>query len=142
MSIILTISRFIFVFFILFFCGCAQQRPVLYPNSHLEYVGSEKAQADIDACLHLAKTYGAGENKGKKIAKDTAAGATVGAVAGAAIGAVLGNNVGRAAGVGAAGAGAATMTRKTIDSGEPDPLFRRFVEKCLHEKGYETIGWQ
>jgi len=135
-------SRFIFVFFILFFCGCAQQRPVLYPNSHLDYVGNEKAQADIDACMHLAKTYGAGGNKEEKIARDTAAGATVGAVAGAAIGAVLGNNVGRAAGVGAAGGGAATITRKTIDSGEPDPLFRRFVEKCLHEKGYETIGWQ
>jgi len=142
MSNISTISRFTFVFFILFFCGCAQQRPVLYPNSHLDYVGNEKAQTDIDACMHLAKTYGAGKNKGEKIAKDTAAGATVGAVAGAAIGAVLGHSVGRAAGIGAAGAGAATMTRKTIDSGEPDPLFRRFVEKCLNEKGYETIGWQ
>jgi outer membrane lipoprotein SlyB len=136
------IKQFIFIFIILIFCGCAQQRPVLYPNSHLAYVGHEKAQADIDTCMHLAKKYGAGENKGKKIAGDTAAGAAVGAAAGAAIGAVLGNNVGRAAGVGAAGAGAATLTRKTIDSGEPDPLFRRFVEKCLHEKGYETIGWQ
>jgi len=142
MSNILTINRFIFIFLILSFYGCAQQRPVLYPNSHLASVGSEKAQADIDACMHLAKTYGAGENKGEKIAKDTAAGAAVGAVAGAAIGAVLGNNVGRAVGVGAAGAGAATMTRKTIDSGKPDPLFRRFVEKCLNEKGYETIGWK
>jgi outer membrane lipoprotein SlyB len=142
MNDIANISRLIFILFILSFCGCAQQRPVLYPNSYLTYVGHEKAQADIDACMHLAKTYGAGENKGEKIARDTAAGAAVGAVAGAAIGAVLGNNVGRAIGVGAAGAGAATMTRKTIDSGEPDPLFRRFVEKCLHEKGYETIGWQ
>lgn len=136
------IKQFIFILFILICCGCAQQRPVLYPNAYLTYVGNEKAQADIDACMHLATQHGAKENKGEKIARDTAAGAAVGAVAGAAIGAVLGNNVGRAAGVGAAGAGAATMTRKTIDSGEPDPLFRRFVEKCLHDKGYETIGWR
>ncbi len=142
LNYISTINRFIFIFFILIFCGCAQQRPVLYPNSHLSQVGNEKAQADIDGCIHLAKKYGAEENKGGKIARDTAAGAAVGAVAGAAIGAVLGNNVGRAAGVGAAGAGAATLTRKTIDSKEPGPLFRRFVEKCLREKGYETIGWQ
>jgi outer membrane lipoprotein SlyB len=142
MSNILTLIRFIFIFFILFFLGCAQQRPVLYPNSHLAHVGNEKAQADIDACMHLAKTYGAGGNKEKKIARDTAAGSAVGAVAGAAIGAVLGHNVGHAAGVGAAGAGAATLTRKSIDSGKPEQLFRRFVEKCLHEKGYETIGWQ
>ena len=136
------IKQCIVILFLLICCGCAQQRPVLYPNSHLAHVGNEKAQADIDACIHLAKTYGAEGNKGEKIAKDTATGAAVGAVAGAAIGAVLGHSVGRAAGVGAAGAGAATMTRKTIDSGKPEPLFRRFVEKCLHEKGYETIGWQ
>jgi outer membrane lipoprotein SlyB len=136
------IIKLILIIIMLIFCGCAQQRPVLYPNSHLNNVGNEKAQADIDTCIHLAKQHGAEKNKGDKIARDTAAGAAVGAVAGAAIGAVLGNSVGRAAGVGAAGAGAATMTRKTIDSGKPDPLFRRFVEKCLHEKGYETIGWQ
>ncbi len=136
------INKLIFIIIIFIFCGCAQQRPVLYPNSYLTYVGNEKAQADIDACMHLAAQHGAKENKGEKIAKDTAAGAAVGAAAGAAIGAVLGKNVGRSAGAGAAGAGAATMTRKTIDSGKPDPLFRRFVEKCLHDKGYETIGWQ
>lgn len=142
MSNLSAINKFIFIIFILSSYGCAQQRPVLYPNSHLAYVGQEKAQSDIDACMRLAKKYGAGKNKEEKIARDTAAGAAVGAAAGAAIGAVFGNNVGRAAGAGAAGAGAATLTRKTIDSGEPDPLFRRFVEKCLHEKGYETIGWQ
>ena len=142
MSNISTIIGFVFFFSIFIFCGCAQQRPVLYPNSYLTYVGNEKAQADIDACMHLATQHGAKENKGEKIAKDTAAGAAVGAAAGAALGAVLGKNVGRSAGAGAAGAGAATMTRKTIDSGKPDPLFRRFVEKCLYDKGYETIGWQ
>ena len=142
MSNILTINRFIFIIFILIFCGCAQQRPVLYPNAYLTSVGHEKARTDIDACMDLAKKHGAGENKGEEIAKDTAAGAAVGGAAGAAIGAVLGSNVGRAAGAGAAGAGAATLTRKTIDSGKPGPLFRRFVEKCLRDKGYETIGWQ
>lgn len=136
------IKQCIVILFLLLCCGCAQQRPVLYPNSYLSYVGPEKARADIDACMQLANEYGAGGKKGEKIARDTTAGAVVGGAAGAAIGAVLGNNVGRAAGVGAAGAGAATLTRKTIDSGKPDPLFRRFVEKCLHEKGYETIGWQ
>lgn len=136
------INMLILIIMILIFCGCARQRPVLYPNPYLSQVGNERAQADIDACIRLATEYGAAENKGEEIAKDTAAGAAVGAVAGAAIGAVLGENVGRAAGVGAAGAGAATLTRKTIDSGKPDPVFRRFVEKCLQDKGYETIGWR
>ncbi len=142
MGEISNINKLIFIIFILIFCGCAQQRPVFYPNPYLSQVGNQRAQADIDTCIHLATQHGAKENKGEEIAKDTAAGAAVGAVAGAAIGAVLGNNVGRAAGVGAAGAGAATMTRKTIDSGKPDAVFRRFVEKCLHDKGYEIIGWR
>ncbi len=136
------INTLVLMILILIFCGCARQRPVLYPNSYLSEVGNERAQADIDACVRLATEYGAEENKGEKIAKDTAASAVVGAVAGAAVGAVLGDNVGRAAGAGAAGVGAATLTRKTIDSGEPDQVFRRFVEKCLHDKGYETIGWR
>jgi len=137
-----TTSRLVLMILVLILFGCAPQRPVLYPNATLGEVGNERAQADIDACMRLAREHGAEENKGAEIAKDTAAGAAVGAVAGAAVGAVLGNNVGRAAGAGAAGVGAATMTRKTIDSGKPDPVFRRFVEKCLHDKGYETIGWR
>ena len=136
------INMLVLMSLILIFCGCARQRPVLYPNSYLSEVGNEKAQADIDACMRLATEYGAEENKGKKTAKDTAAAAAVGGVAGAAVGAVLGNNVGRAAGAGAAGVGVATLTRKTIDSGKPGQVFRRFVEKCLLDKGYQTIGWR
>jgi outer membrane lipoprotein SlyB len=136
------INTLVLMILVLIFCGCARQRPVLYPTPYLIEVGNERAQSDIDACMRLATEYVAQESKGEEIAKDTAAGAAVGAVAGAAAGAVLGNNVGRAAGAGAAGVGAATLTRKTIDSGEPDAVFRRFVEKCLHDKGYETIGWR
>jgi hypothetical protein len=136
------ISKLIVMVCTLFFWSCAQQRPVLYPNPYLQNVGNEKAQADIDECMRLADQYGAKEDVGGKIAKDTATGAAVGAAAGAAIGAVLGKNVGRAAGAGAAGAGAGALTHSAIRSGEADPLFRRYVEKCLQEKGYETIGWR
>ena len=130
------------IFCILMFCGCAQQRPVLYPNKHLKQVGNEKGQADIDECMRLATEYGAKEDAGQRIGRNTAASAVVGAAAGAAIGAVFGSNIGRAAGAGAAGAGAATFTRRAIDSDQPDPIFRRYVEKCLNEKGYETVGWR
>ena len=136
------ISKLIVIVWIIFFCGCAQQRPVLYPNPYLQNVGNEKAQGDIDECMRLATEYGAKEDVGGKIAKDTATGAAVGAATGAAIGAVLGKNVGRAVGAGAAGAGAGVLTHSAIRSGKADPLFRRFVEKCLQERGYETIGWR
>ena len=65
----------------------------------------------------------------------------MGGAAGGAAGAVVGRP-GRGAAAGAAGAGAGTLTREVIRSGDPDPIFRSFVEKCLREKGYEPIGWR
>lgn len=136
------ISKLSAVICVLIFWGCAQQRPVLYPNNHLKQVGNEKGQADIDECMRLAAEYGAKEDAGQRIGRDTAASAAVGAAAGAAIAAVFGGDIGRAVGAGAAGAGAATFTRRAIDSDQPDPIFRRHVEKCLNEKGYKTLGWR
>lgn len=121
--------------------GCAAKRPVLYPNYHLTTVGQEQAASDIDDCMALARDWGAGAGKGGQVAKDTAAGAAVGGATGAAVGAVVGN-VGKGAGAGAAGGAAGALTRGVIRSGEPDPIYRRFVDKCLRDKGYEPIGWQ
>ena len=121
--------------------ACAQQRPVLYPNAHYKYVGKEIAEADTDECIQLAIDFGARENRGTRVAKDTATGAAVGGAAGTAVGAVTGN-VGRGAAAGAAGGGAASMTRSMLNSGKPDPVFKKFVEQCLRDKGYQPIGWR
>lgn len=121
--------------------ACAQQRPVLYPNAHLQYVGKEAAVADTDECIQLAIDYGAKEDSGTRVAKDTAKGAAVGGAAGTAVGAVTGN-VGRGAAAGAAGGGAASMTRSMLKSGKPDPVLKKFVEQCLRDKGYQPIGWR
>lgn len=82
-----------------------------------------------------------GEAKsGERVAKGTATGAAVGGASGAAVGAVFGK-VGKGEAAGALG-GAAALTSGLIRSGEPNPMFKRFVEKCLREKGYEPIGWK
>lgn len=123
------------------FFGCASKRPVLYPNYHLTMAGQEAAEADIDDCLTLARDYGAGAGKGEQIAKDTATGTAVGGATGAAVGAVVGD-FGKGAAAGAAGGAAGALTRSVIRSGDPDPIYRRFVERCLRDKGYEPIGWR
>lgn len=123
------------------FYGCASKRPVLYPNYHLTMAGQEAAQADIDDCLKLARDYGADTGKGEQIAKDTATGTAVGGATGAAVGAVVGD-LGKGAAAGAAGGAAGALTRSVIRSGDPDPIYRRFVERCLRDKGYEPIGWR
>jgi hypothetical protein len=121
--------------------SCAQQRPVLYPNAHLKHVGKSTVERDVDDCIQLAVDYGAKEDSGEKIAKNTGKGAAVGGAGGAAVGAVTGN-LGRGAAAGAAGGGAAAMTRSVINSDKPDSLFKNFVEQCLRDKGYQPVGWR
>jgi hypothetical protein len=132
---------FILAVFVVMMLACANQRPVLYPNAHLKDVGKEIAEADIDECVQLAVDYGTKENSSARVAKDTAKGAAVGGAAGTAVGAVTGN-LGRGAAAGVAGGGAASMTRSIINSDKPDPVFKKFVEQCLRDKGYHPIGWR
>lgn len=121
--------------------GCADKRPVLYPNAHLKQVGTETAQRDIDECLRYAKDSGAEGTKGAEMAKETAGGAAVGGAVGAATGAVLGN-LGRGVAAGAAGGAAGGLVHSALKSDEPDAVFRNFVDRCLKEKGYDPIGWR
>ena len=132
---------FILTVLVVTILSCAQQRPVLYPNAHLKQVGKETADSDIEACLQLAADYGAKEDRAGKVAKDTAEGAAVAGAAGTAVGAVTGN-LGVGAAAGAAGGGAASMTRSMINSGKPGPVFKKFVDQCLRDKGYQPVGWR
>jgi hypothetical protein len=131
----------LFTFICLLLMACSQKRPVLYPNYHLQQVGEEAAQNDIDECIRSAKEYGASSSSNGEVAKRTAEGGAVGAAGGAASGAVFGS-AGRGAAAGAAGGAAVGFVRGLFGSREPDPVFRRFVEKCLREKGYEPVGWK
>jgi hypothetical protein len=126
---------------LLLLVACSQKRPVLYPNYHLQQVGNEEAQAEIDDCIRFAQEHGASSNSSGKVAKNTAEGGAVGAAGGAATGAVLGS-VGRGAAAGAAGGAAVGCLQGLFRSPEPDPVFRRFVERCLREKGFEPMGWR
>ena len=126
---------------LLLLVACSHKRPVLYPNYHLQQVGDETAQTEIDDCIRLAKEYGASSSSSGKVAKRTAGGGAVGAAGGAASGAVLGS-VGRGAAAGAAGGAAVGCLQGLFRSREPDPVFKQFVERCLLERGYEPIGWK
>ena len=122
--------------------GCASsQSPVLYPNAKLKQVGREQASRDIEECRKLADDY-----VQSTAAKDVAKGTAVGGAAGAAIGAVGGAVSGRGAGIGAA-IGAATgatagAAHGAVKQTEPSPVYKRYVDRCLGERGYEVIGWQ
>ncbi len=121
--------------------GCAAKRPVLYPNAALERAGPELARLDVDDCLAFAEESGFDANREGRVAGSAATGAAVGSAAGAATGAVFGR-AGKGAAAGAAGAGAAGFMRGLLRWRDPDPVQRRFVEICLRDHGYRTIGWR
>jgi outer membrane lipoprotein SlyB len=122
--------------------GCAA-RPVVYPNARTAQVGDAGLERDIDDCTRLARTHA---REGSALARDAARGTVAGGAIGAATGAVGGaiwGNVGRGAATGAA-VGATSGLLGSIFRRAPgeDPVERRFVERCLAERGYDVIGWR
>lgn len=131
---------------LLLLSACSTAQPVLYPNSHLQSVGKDLAEQDIEVCRQLAETSGAEEGSGKaeRVATSTAVGAGVGAASGAVGGAISG-----AAGAGsmigaASGAvwGLLMGLFSASGSSQPNQAYTNFVNRCLQEKGYEVTGWQ
>jgi hypothetical protein len=121
--------------------ACAGQQPVLYPNAHYQRVGREAAEVDVDACMRLADSHVGNTSPAERTAKSAGAGAVVGSAAGAAAGAVWGRP-GRGAAAGAAAGGAGGFARGILRSRKNDPIFQRYVERCLRDRGYDTIGWR
>ena len=127
--------------------ACSGAKPILYPNPHLQTVGKEAAEQDIDACKELAESAGAEEasGKGTRVATSTAVGAGVGAASGAVGGAISGA-AGRGSMIGAAsGAVWGLLTGifyAFAGPSQPNQAYANFVNRCLQEKGYEVTGWQ
>jgi len=120
--------------------GCAGPKPVLYPNDHLKSVGQGQAESDIESCRALAEDYGAAKDSSGQVAGSTAIGGGAGAATGAVGGAIVGS-AGTGAAVGAATGATAGLIRGLLKSSEPSGVHKKFVEKCLRDKGYEPIGW-
>jgi outer membrane lipoprotein SlyB len=132
-------KKILLVMSVLSLVSCATG-PVLYPNAHLQRVGEAQAHKDVAECEALADQY-VKSDAGIAAAKETAIGAAGGAAIGGVAGAVTGH-LGRGIGIGAATGAAAGLVHGMIKGSEPTPLFKNFVNRCLQERGYESIGWQ
>ena len=119
--------------------ACAT-RPIVYPNAKLRQSGQVAVEADTDACIAEAKEY-LESGRVPELAKQTGEGAVVGGAVGAAVGAVT-SSVGRGAAAGAAGGAAGSMARGLWHWRDPDPVEKRYVDRCLAERGYDVIGWR
>jgi hypothetical protein len=122
-------------------CAGAEKRPVFYPNAHLGNTGMAAAQRDIDECMSKANAHGVAKNKDGQVGEKAAKGAVLGGVGSAAWGLVRGD-AGERALAGAAAGAATGAAAGGFDSGQLNPTFQRFVERCLREQGYDVIGWE
>jgi len=122
-------------------CTSAQKRPVFYPNQHIQAVGKAQAQRDTDDCMTLANSYGVSTSKDGEIGKKAAKGAALGGIGAGAYGLVRGD-AGERAAAGAAAGAATGAVKGGFDSTELSPTFKRFVQRCLRERGYDVIGWE
>lgn len=124
--------------------ACSGPKPVLYQNAHLQSVGKEAAEQDIEACKQMAEEAGAQQGSGKtgQVAKSTAMGGGVGAASGAVGGAISGSP-GLGAAIGAAsGAVWGLLMGLFTSNSQPNPAYTNYVNRCLQDKGYEVTGWQ
>ena len=75
------------------------------------------------------------------VAGSTAVGGGVGGATGAVGGAISGG-VGLGAAVGAAMGATVGLFRGLFRASEPTPAYKSFMNRCLKDRGYESIGWE
>jgi len=134
------VKMIVFLLGFLGLAGCAANQPVLYPNSHLQTVGSQRAEQDVEQCRAQANQY-VNNFPVREVARQTAWGAAGGTAIGVVAGAITGD-LGRGAALGAATGGTAGLMHGAYKASEGDPVWKNFVEQCLRDKGYQVIGWQ
>lgn len=138
-----TITKILFFALLASILGACTKKPILYDNSKFKS-NPAKAESAIDACMKRAKEAGAeGDGKLADAAYRGVSGGAASAAAGGAAAAAGGGryHVGRSAGMSAAGGFAGNMVLGMFDR-DVDPIFARYVENCLADKGYRTIGWK
>ncbi|MFZ3127205.1 MAG: glycine zipper family protein [Rhodoferax sp.] len=118
--------------------------PVLYPNATYNSLGEARARDEVATCTGRASAAGlTPEEKDNAVAQGATKGAAVGGVAGAVSAAVRGRSLENVLGSGAAGAaigGSAGATAGAFHN-KPSQTYRHFVQRCLHDKGLDVIGW-
>ena len=140
----LSSSLFLSLLFLscVFLTSCSSTRtPAFYPNDHLNRVGNIQAEVDSKYCQALADQYVKQPNRYSSTAKEGTIGGALGAATGAVAGAITRGNVGRSLGAGAAVGAIWSIANDLRRTGNVSPTYQRFVERCLQQKGYETVGW-
>lgn len=121
-------------------CASGAKRPLFYYSSYSEPVDKAQSDLDTDECMAMARQAGVREHRDGQVGKNAATGAVLGGIAAGAWSLIRGNG-GESLVAGAVAGGATGAAKGAIDSTGQNPTFRRYVERCLGERGYDVIGW-
>ncbi len=124
--------------------GSPSAQPVFYPNATLNRVGEAQARDEAQVCMARAQDAGlTPEEQTNAVARGAGKGAAMGGVAGAVGALVRGRGVERVVESGAAGAavGGSVGAVGGAFHEKPNQTYRRFVHRCLSDKGFDVIGW-
>ena len=122
--------------------ACASTKPVIYQSKKTARVGEQQLQQDINSCRAEAESKGLDPTRsgGTELASETVKGGAMGGAVGAATGAI-GGNAGHGAKYGAAAGATASFLRNIFKGAKPNSTYRRYVERCLADLGYDVVGW-
>jgi len=115
--------------------GCADKRPVLYPNAHLKQVGEEAARRDVDDCMRYAQESGAEGSKGTGNRQETPPAGLPWAGPSAPQRALCWEaSVAERRAVRPAER-PAVLSKESFDTDDPDPVFKNFVDRWSTREG-------
>ncbi|MGR8950353.1 MAG: glycine zipper family protein [Gammaproteobacteria bacterium] len=122
--------------------ACASSTPVIYQSKSAASVDEAQVRQDIAACQTEAQSKGLNPTSGAgaEVAKGTVRGGAMGTATGAVTGAI-GGNPGRGATYGAAAGATAGLLNSLFKGSKPNSTYRRYVERCLADFGYDIVGW-
>ena len=122
--------------------ACSTTAPVIYQSKKTAQAGEQQLQQDIASCQAEADGKGLEPTRSGSadLAENTVKGGAMGAATGA-VGGAIGGNAGRGAKYGAAAGATAGFLRNVFKGSKPNSTYRRYVERCLADLGYDVVGW-
>ena len=95
--------------------ACVNERPVLYPSELVRRVGGVAADREVEVCMTRVEEYVVKAQRGEVIFEENVTGSR-----------------------GLSGGPAFDSTFKQ----DPRPVYRRLVNQCLRQKGFEPLAWK
>ncbi|MCO6431912.1 MAG: glycine zipper family protein [Deltaproteobacteria bacterium] len=126
--------------------GCSslltsESEPMLLQEGLVDSNLIQLQETDKDECLQAADIQVTARKPWPFILEHAALGAVIGSATGAVSGSIFGE-VGESVASGAAVGTLVGTVQSIMDLNRRTPSYERFVEHCLHQKGYQVIGWQ